>query len=122
MDETVRVAVHLDEARVVRMRMALNNIANLLAYYAEAGQAVEIELVANGQGVTLLRAGVSPLAERVAEMAARGVRFSACANTLRGMSRDQEEAPELLDGVVVVPSGVVRLVELQRVGWAYLRP
>lgn len=122
MNETVQVAVHLDEADPARMRMALNNIANLRAHYTQAGQAVAVELVANGPGLALLRADLSPLADRVAELAAEGVRFSACANTLRGITRDEGTAPVLLPAAQVVPSGVVRLIELQRAGWAYLRP
>lgn len=122
MDETVQVAVHLDEGDAARMRMALNNIANLCAHYAQAGQAVAVELVANGPGLALLRADLSPLPEKVAGLAADGVRFSACANTLRGITRDEGAAPALLPAAQIVPSGVVRLIELQRAGWAYLRP
>ena len=118
----MQVVFHLDENDPARMRLALNNIANLARHYAQVGQAVEIELVANGPGLHLLRADTSPLADRVAELAAAQVRFSACANTIAGIAREEGRAPALLPAAQVVPSGVVRLVELQRAGFAYLRP
>jgi len=50
------------------------------------------------------------------------IHLEACGNTLAGVTRKEGAAPPLLDGVEVVPSGAVRLIELQRAGWAYLKP
>ncbi len=52
-------------------------------------------------------------------MADNGITFSACANTMKAMGRDQ---PSLHSSAKVVPGGVVRIMELQEAGWTYIRP
>ncbi|MAQ44596.1 MAG: hypothetical protein CL812_01845 [Confluentimicrobium sp.] len=120
----VRVAIHVDENDPARMTMALNNAANIEAYYAEQGQEVEIEIVTYGPGLHMLRADTSPVADRIATMSLEypDMVFSACENTIAGMERQSGETVSLIDEAVKVPSGAVRLIELQNEGWAYLRP
>ena len=50
------------------------------------------------------------------------LKFSACGNTHRKMSENAGKDVALIDGVGMAPSGVVRLVELQEQGYAYVRP
>ena len=50
------------------------------------------------------------------------LKFSACGNTHRKMSEKAGKDVALIDGVGMAPSGVVRLVELQEQGYAYVRP
>jgi intracellular sulfur oxidation DsrE/DsrF family protein len=50
------------------------------------------------------------------------IQFSACNVTKDGMEKKEGHPISVLAGVVVVPSGVVRLMELQEKGWSYLRP
>jgi len=72
----------------------------------------------------MFRPDVSPVAERTAAMAREreDLRFAACGNTLRGMSAKAGHDITLMEEAVVVPSGVVRLIELQEQGYAYVRP
>jgi hypothetical protein len=48
--------------------------------------------------------------------------FSACGNTLAGMQKKAGHEIALLSEANVVPSGVVRLMELQSEGYSYVRP
>jgi len=48
--------------------------------------------------------------------------FAACANTRRAMQKQEGKEIPLVSQAKVVPSGVVRLVELQERGWSYIRP
>ena len=48
--------------------------------------------------------------------------FAACGNTLRNMSKKAGHDVVLMSEAVVVPSGVVRLIELQEQDFAYIRP
>jgi len=124
-DPAVRVAIHMDDGDPATMNLALNNIANIQSYYAEKGQSVEIALVAYGPGLTMLRADKSPVAERVlaAGKEIPGLHLQACGNTLAGVTKKEGGVtPPLIEGVVVVPSGAVQLIELQMQGWSYLRP
>ncbi|WP_425407030.1 DsrE family protein [Hwanghaeella sp.] len=119
-----KIAVQVNDNDPKTMNIALNNIANTQAYYAEKGEAVEIELVAYGPGLHMLRADSSPVKDRIAAMALESehLKFSACANTIAGMTKKEGIAPEIISEASVVPSGVVRLVELQETGYAYVKP
>lgn len=50
------------------------------------------------------------------------LRISACNNTKEGMEKKEGHPISVLSEAVIVPSGVVRLMELQEKGWSYLRP
>jgi hypothetical protein len=123
--ETHYVAFHVDENDPQIMNMALNNAQNVAAYYAEQGDEVVIEMVAYGPGVHMFREDTSPVRDRIATMSMEmeHLSFAACGNTLRAMNARLESGEVvLLDGVSVTPSGVVRLIELQEDGYAYVRP
>lgn len=124
-EPAVRVAIHVDEGDPGRMNLALNNAQNIESYYTAKGQTVEIAIVAYGPGLTMFRADTSPVAARIRAMELENpsVHLQACGNTLAKMTeKEGGVTPPLLDGVEVVPSGAVRLIELQQQGWAYLRP
>lgn len=121
---THKVAIHVDENDPARMNMALNNIANMKTYYESIGETVDIELVAYGPGLHMLLADTSPVKDRISVMSLQmdNVRFSACGNTHKGMSKKAGKELALLDEAVMVPSGVVQLVKLQEEGFSYIRP
>lgn len=118
------VAIHVDENDPQVMNMALNNAANVASHYASVGDEVVIELVAYGPGLTMLIPGRSPVEERINAMTLEmeNLSFSACGNTHRNMSQAAGSDLPLIDGVSITPSGVVRLIELQEQGYAYVRP
>jgi intracellular sulfur oxidation DsrE/DsrF family protein len=119
-----RVAIHVDENDPARMTMALNNAANIIKYYEDAGETVEIRLVAYGPGLHMFREDTSPVKDRIAAMALEheGLSFAACGNTHRAMSAKAGSDVKLISEAEMIPSGVVELIELQEDGWAYIRP
>jgi uncharacterized protein len=50
------------------------------------------------------------------------IQFSACGYTKEGMEKKEGHPIAVLFEAVIVPSGVVRLMELQEKGWSYVRP
>jgi len=122
--KTHKVAIHLDESDPQRMNLALNNVENIQKYYAAKGEAVTVEIVTYGPGLVMLRADSSPVKDRVAAMSLEypTLAFSACENTRAGMSKREGKEVPLLKEAKSVPSGVIRLIELQEQGWSYLRP
>ena len=118
-----RLAIHVDDNDAKVMNLALNNAKNVLDYYTAKGETVAIEIVAYGPGLHMLRADTSPVKQRVAEMSmAPEIAFAACGNTQANMAKQEGKEVLLMNEARVVPSGVVRLMELQRKGYAYLRP
>jgi len=99
--------------------LVLNNAANLLEAYPPG--AVKVEIVAYGPGLRLLFAE-NVNAQRVDSLSQSGVRFSACNNTLQGMTKLLGYKPKLNPDAVLVPGGVVRIGDLERKGYVYIRP
>ncbi|EEB85934.1 DsrE family protein [Roseobacter sp. GAI101] len=119
-----KVAIHVDQNDPQVMNMALNNAQNVASYYESQGDTVTIELVTYGPGLNMLVADKSPVAQRISTMSLEmeNITFSACANTMAGMKKKTGHDVVLMSEAVVVPSGVVRLIELQEDGFAYVRP
>ncbi len=118
------VAIHVDQNDPKVMNMALNNVQNVTKYYESKGDTVMVELVAYGPGLMMYVEGKSPVSDRIATMSLEleNLSFAACGNTHRKMSAKAGHDIALMDEAVVVPSGVVRLIELQEQGFAYVRP
>ena len=123
-EKPTQIAIHVDDNDPKRMNMALNNAANVQKYYDSIGEEVEIRIVAYGPGLHMLRADTYPVADRIATMSLElsNLTFAACGNTHTQMSKKINKTIELLDEAEMVQSGVVELVELQKAGWAYIRP
>ena len=119
-----KIVVQVNEDDPKGMNLALNNIQNLIASYKEKGDKVQIEVVAFGPGLHMLRQDTSPVKDRVAAISAANpeVQFSACSNTLANMAKVEGNKPPLVSDAKPVTSGVVRIVELQKQGYFYLRP
>ena len=121
-----RIAIQVDQNDAAVMNLALNNATNVIQYYREKGQVVDVDVVTYGPGLHMLRADTSPVQDRIKALKQLAfpskVQFSACNNTKEGMEKKEGHAIEILPEAVIVPSGVVRLMELQGKGWSYLRP
>ncbi len=122
--QTHHVAIHVDQNDPQVMNMALNNAQNVASYYASQGDEVVIEMVAYGPGLNMPVAGQSPVADRISAMSLEldNLSFAACGNTLNGMETKAGHEIPLLSEAAVVPSGVVRLIELQEQGYSYVKP
>jgi intracellular sulfur oxidation DsrE/DsrF family protein len=119
-----KVAIHVDENDPARMNMALNNAYNINKYYLAKGETVEIEIVAYGSGLHMLRSDTSPVKDRIAALSLEleNLSFAACSNTHARMSEQADGEIEILPEASMMPSSVIRLMELQEQGWSYLRP
>lgn len=125
-EEPQCLAVHVPQASPESFKQALN-IANNVPKQMGV-DAVRIEIVAQGPGLKLLTKG-SPEAKRIQSLVGStetsiggGVKFSACAATIKGIKRKTGKEPTLLKGVGVVhPGAVVRIIELHKEGCAYIR-
>jgi len=121
---THHIAIHVNQNDPAVMNMALNNVANVAKYYEGQGDTAVIEVVAYGPGLNMYVPGKSPVADRISAMSLEmeNLSFAACGNTLRKMSEKAGHDVMLMEEAKVVPSGVVRLVELQQQGYSYIRP
>jgi len=123
-DGVHRVVIHVDDKDPKRMNMALNNAANVDAYYKAKGEQVQIEVVAYGPGLIMLHAAKSPVKKRITSFGQNfdNISFKACGNTHRKMSKKAGKKVVLLPQAKMVSSGVVHMIQRQEEGWSYIRP
>jgi intracellular sulfur oxidation DsrE/DsrF family protein len=123
-----RIAIQVDQSDPAVMNLALNNAENIIEYYRDKGEDVDVEIVAYGPGLNMLRDDTSPVKDRIARIASTDatfpsrIAFSACNNTLQGMEKREGHAITIIPQAKMVPAGVVRLSELEEQGWSYIRP
>ena len=121
-----RVAIQVNQNDPQVMNLALNNATNVLEYYRGKNEEVEIDIVTYGPGLHMLRADTSPVQDRLKRLKevafTSKVQFSACNNTRQGMEKTEGKAISVVSDATIVPSGVVRIMELQEQGWSYVRP
>jgi len=121
-----RVSIQVDQNDQQVMNLALNNATNVIEYYRARNEDVDVDIVTYGPGLHMLRDDTSPVKDRVKrlkELAFPGkIQFSACNNTKQNMEKTEGKAVPIIADATLVPSGVVRLMELQEQGWSYVRP
>lgn len=119
---TDRVLLHVSTGDADDLRATLDAAQSLLEEAASASRRMEVEIVANRDGLNLLRAGVSPMPERIARLQARFPLFSlvACNQTIENL-RERGEQVTLLPGVRVAPSALDEIVSRLHKGWLYVR-
>jgi uncharacterized protein len=121
-----RLVIQVDQNDPAVMNLALNNATNVIEYYRAKGEDVDLDVVTYGPGLHMLRSDTSPVADRIKALKNLAfpskIQFSACNNTKEGMEKKEGHPVAVMSEAVLVPSGVVRLMELQEQGWSYLRP
>lgn len=113
--QRAQVVIQVSEAEPPKWNLALNNARNLQAEFGAAN--VDIEIVAYGPGIGMLKAD-SSVGNRIDEALGAGVKVIACENTMRGAKLTKDD---MLPKVGYVSSGVAELARKQQ-GWAYIRP
>lgn len=117
--EEKKIVLQISDGTPEKQTLVLNVASNLLKAYGQDN--VKIEVVAFGPGLRLLFAD-NANAERIQSLSATGVRFSACQNTIAGMTKQLGYKPKLSKDAVEVPAGIVRIVDLTGSGYTYARP
>ncbi len=121
-----RISIQVDQNDPAVMNLALNNASNVIEYYRNKGEDVQVEVVAYGPGLNMLREDTSPVKDRIKQIKQlsfpSNIEFSACNVTRQGMEKREGHPITIIPQASLVPSGVVRLMELQEQGWSYVRP
>lgn len=123
-EATHRMLVQVSRDDVEGMSLALSNLMAGHRLFAGKGEAFRAELVAFGPGIAMLREDTSPVKDRI-ESTRKAMPYlvlSMCGNAKAAAEEREGHPINPLPGVGIVPSGVVRVMELQEQGWTYIRP
>ena len=134
-EEVIKVVYHADFADPRRFSAMLSNIHNMVSTYQSELKEYDVRIVFVSYGIRFVtqdKLAGTPFAEdavlkqRRAELLGRlttlrdneGVKLELCEITREAVHLPREK---IIPGVALVPSGVVRIAELQHQGFAYLK-
>jgi intracellular sulfur oxidation DsrE/DsrF family protein len=134
-EPVMKVVYHADFADPRRFSTMLTNINNMVSTYQAELKEYDVRIVFVAYGIRFVTADPlkgTPFAEDAALKARRkellervkslhdtqNIKLELCEITRESVPLDREK---LLAGVELVPSGVVRIAELQHQGFAYLK-
>ncbi|MDP1925091.1 MAG: hypothetical protein Q8K57_09950 [Thiobacillus sp.] len=117
-----RVILHLDNAAPGKMLAVLDEAERLLDAAEQQGRTLQLEVLANSNGLTLLRAGHSPYAVRIARMQQRhaNLQWVACSQTIARFTAEGQKV-ELLPAAHTAPTAIGEIVTRLQQGWTYVR-
>jgi uncharacterized protein len=122
-DVPAKVLFHVSDGRIDHLKNVLDDVEELMKHYRLSHQKARVEVITNGEGLSLLLAGISPYAERIQKMQKEyhDLTFVACQNTIDRYQQELGFTAKLLPGVVVIDSGVAQIMRRQQQGWAYIQ-
>ncbi len=123
--KTHKIVMQVDDNDPAKFNLALNNVENVLQYYAaNGGDNVLIDVVAYGPGLNMYVKAKTPVGERIGAISLQypNVKFSACAVTLGKMEKNAGHKIALVSEATVVPGGVIEITQDQENGYAFLKP
>ncbi|HYR00581.1 MAG TPA: DsrE family protein [Casimicrobiaceae bacterium] len=111
-----KIVIQVSDGNPTTWNQALNVVGNLREAY---GPGTDIEIVAFGQGINMLKLD-APVASRLVDaQKAQGAKVYACENS---MARQKLARDDMAPGLVYVRAGVEHIITRQREGWVNLRP
>lgn len=118
-----RILFHVATANPVALAEMLNDLAFILDDNRRAGSPLLVEVIANADGLNLLRADTTRHAARIRSLVHEypNVKFSACRNTMDRLKREEGIVVRLIPEAAIIESGVVGVAQRQGEGWSYIR-
>jgi uncharacterized protein len=109
-----QIVFHLTSPDTAAYRSLVKQVRHLRERWPDAA----VEVVAHNKGINLLVADKTNVQPEITALKKEGIVFSACENTLRSQKIDKSQ---IVKESGFVPAGVVRVAELQEMGWSYIK-
>ena len=115
-----KMAIQINSNDPLTQKMALISARNLKAVIGKDN--IDVELVVYGPGLSVIKSENRNSSRVQNLMEEYGLKVSVCEGTLKGYAKRNGSEADIIGGVARVPTGAIRLLELQEKGYAYLRP
>lgn len=138
-DEVIKIVYQCDFPDITRMHMMLNTLDNVVKEYQSKSEAFEIDIVAFGPCLQYVmkdfkgtefekkpyidrggpeKNGTSGRLKSLRMKAGDKIKIIACENT---MKKRNVKAEQMEDYVEFTPSGIIKIIDLQREGYVYIK-
>ena len=120
--EARKVIIHVNNSSPMKIMTALDETEGLLDNYRRANRQIQVEVIANKQGVDLLRSNVSAHEKRISLMQEKypNLSFMVCGKTISKL-RNNGESVALLPHTGIATSAADQINKRLNQGWGYIR-
>lgn len=117
-----KVLMHVSTANPTRLNIVLNEAEALLKEYAKSSKKLQLEILTNSKGMTLVTDNNKQFSNRLKSLQNQydNLVVMACGETLKRIRSKQKDI-QLLPNTNVVSSALNQVVKRQKDGWAYIR-
>lgn len=119
---TGKIIVHVGSLEPTRVQGALDSVEHLLRASRSRGEPVQIEVIANADGLGLLREG-SPYTSSIQSLVTRydNVSFLACGIAMENARLSERAEIKLIPQARRVPAALEQILTRLKDGWTYIR-
>ncbi|MGD8567983.1 MAG: hypothetical protein PVJ39_07835 [Gammaproteobacteria bacterium] len=120
--QSSRMLLHLATNDDKRVRATLHKVEELLQESSDENRPIEIEVVANSDGLNVLRKG-SPYANYIKSIASKydNVSFMACGMAKQNAKLREGAEVALIPEAVTIPAALEEILKRVKAGWSYVR-
>lgn len=118
-----KLMLHVSTANPTRLNFVLDEAEALLKEYAQSSRKLELEILANSDGLALVTNNGKSYNKRLQSLQQKYDNLSVlvCGQALKRIQRLQGKKLNLLPNTNVVSSAINQIVKRQQGGWSYIR-
>ncbi len=115
-----KVLLHIDSQKTAKLSTVLDKAETLLREYDQNN--VQVEIIANAEGLNLFRTGAKPYQQRLSQLASRyhNLRLLACAKAVARYEARGSKL-QLIPEVHIGPTAIDHIIHRLQQGWTYTR-
>ncbi|MEA1890905.1 MAG: zf-HC2 domain-containing protein [Pseudomonadota bacterium] len=120
--ESKKVILHIDTGDAGRLKAALDSAEDLLVTSQANGNPLELEIIANADGLDLLRVDTAIYADRISKLSEKYDNLSilACSRAIKRL-QDLGVKVQLVPEAGIAPSALDQIVHRLKQGWVYIK-
>lgn len=117
-----KIILHVDTAEPEKFNAALDSAEHLLAAYSEQNRSLEMEIIANAEGLDFLRVGATEHQARIKDLAGKYDNLSivACNKAIERLE-EMGIKVQLIPEAGIAPSALEEIVKRLQQGWVYIK-
>lgn len=121
--DDMKLVLHVTTADQRKLNTVLEEAEALLQEYAGGTKKVKLDILANGQGLTLLRSDTTPFARRIAQLQKQysNLTFKACKKAIKRLKQEKGIQAKMIPEAIIVPSALGEIIRKQKEGWSYIK-
>jgi len=117
-----KVMIHVSSNNKAKLKRALDKAETILRYSLNHKKPVNLTIVANADGLGLLRQG-SSFGDRIKNLSKKygNLKFKACGIAMETVRLKEGRTPKLLPEAIKVPNALGEILNNLKNGWIYLK-